>query len=257
MEKAESRHARQDRAGHGEGRRPRHRQEPGRDHPGEQRLSRSSTSASRCRPSSSIAACASTSRTSSASPGLLVKSAQQMVVDRRGPARGRHRDARSSSGGAALTRKFTATRIAAGVRRARRSTPRTRWTGSTSPTGSSAPTTREALVEQRAGRAGGAARRRRRRPVQAPAPAGAVAERARRSRATSPVPAPPDLERCTCCATCRSTPRLPVPEPADAPRQAPRREGLGRRGCSSRATDKARDQRGGRGAQARGARSRA
>ena len=41
MEKADSASARHDRAGHREGRRARHRQEPGRDHPEQQRLSRS------------------------------------------------------------------------------------------------------------------------------------------------------------------------------------------------------------------------
>ena len=103
--------ARQDRAGHGEGRRPRYRQEPGGDHPGQQRL-RSGE------PGHQGAAGRADSRPREHKPdaiglsGLLVKSTQQMVITAT--------DLKTAGitvpmlvGGAALSEKFTRTKIAA------------------------------------------------------------------------------------------------------------------------------------------------
>ena len=92
MEKAETRHARQDRARHGEGRRARHRQEPGRDHPRRTTATGSSTSGIKVPPEQLIAAVREHKPDIIGLSGLLVKSRAADGGHRAGPARGRHRD---------------------------------------------------------------------------------------------------------------------------------------------------------------------
>jgi cobalamin-dependent methionine synthase I len=109
MEKAARVEPRQGGPRHGQGRRPRHRQEPGRHHPLEQRL-RGRQPRHQGAERAAHRPCASTGRTSSALSGLLVKSAQQMVVTAG--------DLRAGVevplvvGGAALSRRFTHRKIA-------------------------------------------------------------------------------------------------------------------------------------------------
>ena len=145
--------------------------------------------------------------------GLLVKSAQQMVVtaqDLKAPA------SRSRSSSAAPPSPGSSRRPGSppSTRRSR-STPRTRWRASTSPTSSS---------RRRPGRARRARPREQAALVAAPG-AGAGAGAGARDRAGGvpgvavPVPARP---RPPCPARRAARSHLPVPEPPDALRQAPR-----------------------------------
>ena len=112
MDAAESGAARHGRARHGQGRRPRHRQEPGRDHPLEQRLQ------GRQPGHQGAARSADRGRGSRASPdavglsGLLVKSAQQMVVTAEDLAAGGIDLPLLVGGAAPCPRRFTARSIA-------------------------------------------------------------------------------------------------------------------------------------------------
>ena len=83
MEKAESAQQGHDRARHGQGRRSRHRQEPGRDHPRQQRLPGRQPRHQGAARGADQGVHASISPTRSGCPGLLVKSAQMMVARRR------------------------------------------------------------------------------------------------------------------------------------------------------------------------------
>ena len=180
--------------------------------------------------------------------GLLVKSAQQMVVTAQ--------DLRAAGieiplfvGGAALTRKFTATRIAAEY-------PGPTLYAKDAMDGLDianrlfSATTRDALLEQVRGEQealrGGA-------DVGQVAGAGpgrgggrAVVGLARRRRARAAGPRPARA------AQCAAEPCLPLPESADAPRQAPRREGVGRAAARAGRRQGRGDHAGRRGAQARG-----
>ena len=81
MEKVEGAEKGQDRPGHGEGRRPRHRQEPGGHHPVEQRLQGVTTSASSSRSTTMIAAFQEHEADAIGMSGLLVKSTVVMKED--------------------------------------------------------------------------------------------------------------------------------------------------------------------------------
>ena len=213
---------RQHRARHGQGRRPRHRQESRRDHPEEQRLPRD-------QPRDQGAARGADRGLSRAQARRLrpVRAAREVRSadggHRPGPARGRHRGpALRGRGGADAQVHGDAHRAASTA--GPPCTPAMRWTGSTWRTGSSgrprarACSRRSAPIRRRSGAAAaeaaptaGALRGGRGRPVLGVADgagSGAVGPRPPRAAGRA------------------AHPRLPVPEPPDAARQAPRAEGL-------------------------------
>ena len=188
-------------------------------------------------PEDLIAAYHPTSRTRSASPGSSSSPPSRWSMTAQ--------DLRAAGieiplfvGGAALTRKFTATRIAAGVsgadalRQGRDGRARHRQSALQRDHARRA-------ARAGAGRAGGAPRRRRCRAGTGAGPGRggrrAVVGLARRRRARAAGPRPARA------AQRAAEPPLPVPESADAPRQAPRREGRRSGGCSSEGDDKARE----------------
>ena len=186
-------------AGHRQGRRPRHRQEPRRDHPEEQWLPHH-------QPRDQGAARGPHRRVSPPQAGRVrpLRAPRQVRPadgrDRAGPARGGHRDPalRRRGGADAQVHGDPHRRGVSGADALRQGRD-----GRARPRQSTLQRDHARCAARAgAGRAGGAARRRRCRAGAGAGPGRGGRRRARRSRATSPCPRR-RTSTCTCCAMCR------------------------------------------------------